>query len=190
MADLITLHVSPAVAAAITVETLAREVVLPPAYSIASVTTADSRKNSYAVPLLKVLIAVDGPEPTPADWSAPDIESAVTAAVTVAYRRTLPTSAETPIYVKHKTGYAICRGGLDAVRSAGVPAGFSEEVYGGETETPASLNAHLWFHEGVGAGVIARTEPSHRDWEDVRKSLDAAIEATTRIMRRRAERAM
>lgn len=188
MPDCVIIHVPPAVAAAVSVESLTREIVMPGDYSILSTEQGASRKNSLAIPLVQVTVTLDGPAVLEEDWSGPDLQSAVSAAASCAYRRTLPSSAETPIYIKHPHGYSICSGGLDGLHKTGLPEAFADQIYGSGVRTATDLNAHLWFHEGIGAGVVARSEPTGRDWEDIRKSLEAATSAMSRIQRKRAER--
>lgn len=188
MTDCVSLHLLPRVAAAVNVDSLRRDIALPAGYTVSCVEPGVSRKSSTAIPLVLLTVSVDGPDGDNDILAPPnpDIEAAVVAAATSAYRRTLPTSADMPIYIKHSKGFAISRGGLDALRAAGLPNDFANEV--GSPAIPFRLDDHLWFNDTVRAGLIAREEPSKTDWRDIQRSLEAAESAMARLTRKRVER--
>ncbi len=195
MTACVSLHLLPRVAAAVTIDSLRREIALPPGYTVRGVEPGVSRKSSTAIPLVLLTVSVDGPDsPAGVDEAVasapdPDVEAAVTAAASSAYRRTLPTSADMPIYIKHSRGFAISSAGLEALRVAGLPDVFMSEVAADySADTPFRLDDHVWFSDTVRAGLIARQEPSKSDWRDIQRSLEAAEAAMARLTRKRVER--
>lgn len=195
MTDCVCLHLLPRVAAAVTVDSLRRDIALPVGYSVSGIEPGVSRKSSTAVPLVLLTVSVDGPDssdsPEQQDTAAQiaELEAAVMAAATSAYRRTLPTSADIPIYIKHSRGFAISRHGLEALRKAGLPDTFMNELAAGSSDSkPFLLDDHLWFSDTVRAGLITRDEPTKADWRDIQRSLEAAESAMARLTRKRVER--
>ncbi|MGI8509683.1 MAG: hypothetical protein ACR2MQ_10190 [Gemmatimonadaceae bacterium] len=198
MTDCVCLHLLPRVAAAVTVDSLRRDIALPLGYSVSGIEPGVSRKSSTAVPLVLLTVSVDGPDTTDRSDSTEqqdtaaqiaELEAAVMAAATSAYRRTLPTSADIPIYIKHSRGFAISRHGLDALRKAGLPDTFMNEFAADASDSkPFLLDDHLWFSDSVRAGLITRDEPTKADWRDIQRSLEAAESAMARLTRKRVER--
>lgn len=193
MTACVSLHLLPRVAAAVTIDSLRREITLPPGYTVRGVEPGISRKSSTAIPLVLLTVSVDGPEGAedgvPSSELDPEVEAAVTAAASSAYRRTLPTSADMPIYIKHSRGFAISSAGLEALRVAGLPDAFMDEFAADSSAgTPFRLDDHVWFSDTVRAGLIARREPTKSDWRDIQRSLEAAEAAMARLTRKRVER--
>lgn len=192
MTDCVCLHLLPRVAAAVTMDSLRRDIALPAGFTVSGIEPGVSRKSSTAVPLVLLTVSVDGPdaaEEYDASSQTAELEAAVMAAATSAYRRTLPTSADIPIYIKHSRGFAISRDGLEALRKAGLPDAFMNELAADSSITaPFRLDDHLWFSDTVRAGLITRNEPTKADWRDIQRSLEAAESAMARLTRKRVER--
>lgn len=196
----VSLHLLPRVAAAVTLESLRRDLALPAGYAVTAIEPGVSRKSSTAIPLVLLTVSVEGPDlpndevpdpisAAPGATPNPEVEAAVVAAATAAYRRTLPTSADMPIYIKHSRGFAISHGGLGALRTAGLPDAFVSDVCCDSSDKrPFLLDDHVWFSDSVRAGLVARYEPTTSDWRDIQRSLEAAESAMARLTRKRVER--
>ena len=189
MREQLTLHVSATVAASLTAQGLAAQSKLPAGYEIDSVEQIAGRAGAIGNNrLVQVSIGVECSRTSANMWTSETVKNELARAIKAVYHHSLPTSADTPVYMKHQHGFSVSSKSLSALRRDGIgdadAARFREQC--GED---FDFETHVWYRDGLSAAMISPVEPTASNWSDIERSLGAAQSAMSRLQVRRDSRA-
>lgn len=188
MREQLTMHVSATIAASLTAQGLSEQSNLPAGYAIDSVEQIAGRAGAIGNNrLVQICIGVECSKSSTTAWSPETVKSELSRAIKAVYHRSLPTSADTPVYIKHPRGFSVSSRSLAVLRRDGLSD--SDATRFSESGKDAfDFEQHLWFREGVSAAMVSHAEPTNAEWGDIGRSIDAAHSAMSRLQTRKDNR--